>query len=131
MKILIWLIVIIFLLSLDGKAQSLSSIKIHFLNSMVGMSAELKTTFESKNPIRIKPRAWVVIQPAGDSLSFIVDNKPYLLHFEPNKQYYFIIQVGHFSRPVITEKSEREFILTATTESARGPEEYILSKDTN
>ena len=131
MKTLIGIMAIICLLGFNGKAQSLSSTKIHFLNVMGAMTAELKTTINPKNPIRIKSRTWIVIRPVSDSLSFIVDNKFYLLHFEPNKQYYFVIRAGYYSSPVITEKSEREFILTATAASARGPEEYILSKVTN
>lgn len=74
MKTLIGIIVSICLLGINGQAQVLPAPKIHFLNSMIGMSAELKTTIDPKNPIRIKPRTWVVIQPAGDSLGFIIDN---------------------------------------------------------
>lgn len=130
MKTLVGTIAIFCLLSLSGKAQPLNSTKIHLLNTML-KSAELKTTVDPNNPIRVKPRTWVFIQPVGDSLSFIVDNKSYLLHFEPNRQYYFVIQAGYYSYPQITEKSEREFVLTAATESAKGPEEYTLSKITN
>ncbi|MVM34579.1 hypothetical protein GO755_31410 [Spirosoma sp. HMF4905] len=131
MKALIGIIISICLLGINGQAQVPTSTKVHFLNSMIGLNAELKTTIDPKNPIRIKPRTWAIIQPAGDSLGFIIDNKPYFLHFSPNKHYYFVIQAGHFSRPVITEKSEQEFILSAAAESAKGPEEYILSKESN
>ncbi|GAB3970319.1 hypothetical protein GCM10028806_18180 [Spirosoma terrae] len=67
----------------------------------------------------------------GDSLGLAVDGKYHSIHFEPNKQYYFMIETSYGSRPMVTEKSEREFILTATINSVKGPENYTLTKVVN
>ncbi|WP_338876402.1 hypothetical protein WBJ53_12215 [Spirosoma sp. SC4-14] len=132
MKTTAYFIVFTCLLSLASQAQSLAPARIHFLNTMVGLNAELRMgTDGPKQSIVIKARHWITVQVKGDSLGFLVDDKTYFLHFEPNRQYYFIIHKAHDSRPVITEKSEREFILTASAESVKGPEEFTVDKVTN
>jgi len=92
---------------------------------------EIKTTLDEGGSVILKSRTWHLIQTTADSIGFFVDSKPYYLHFEPVKQYYFIVQTSYGSRPVVTEKSEREFILTATIESIKGPEIHILNKINN
>ena len=132
MKALIGIITIACLLSISSKAQSLAATKLHFLNVTVGLTIpEVKTANEPEKPILLKSRTWVTIQPVGDSLGLVLNGKPYFIHFEPHKEYYFILQPSYNSRPVITEKSAREFILTATINSAKGPELYVLSNITN
>ena len=122
---------LICLLSLESKAQSKQPAKVHFLNLVVGTTAEVRTTFDEKKPILLKARNWVVIQTMGDSLGLVVDDKSHTIHFESSKQYYFVIQNSYGSRPVMTEKSEREFVLTATINSVKGPEEYNQAKVIN
>ncbi|GAB3494687.1 hypothetical protein GCM10027341_11130 [Spirosoma knui] len=92
---------------------------------------EVETTLNQRKPIVLKSHTWTVIRPTGDSLGFIVNGHPHFLHFEPNKQYYFVVQHSNGSSPIIIEKSEREFILTATISSVKGPEEYDLTKVNN
>jgi len=116
------------LLILSGKAQSVPPARIHFFNAVAGSYAELKVTGYDKNLIKVRSRTWVIIQTAGDSVGFLVNNKPYFVHFEPGKQYYFVAQVNTATHMVITEKSEREFIMTVSINSAKGPEEYNLTK---
>jgi hypothetical protein len=79
----------------------------------------------------IKKHTWAIIRPASDSLGFIINSTPHFLHFEPNKQYYFVVEHSNGTSPIITEKSEREFVLTATVSSVKGPEEYDLTKVNN
>lgn len=131
MKTKAYLIVFACLLSLASQAQSLVPARVHFLNAIQGLNVEFKTGANSKQSIIVKSHSWVTVQTMGDSLGFVVDNKTYFLHFEPNKQYYFIIQTAHGSRPIITEKSEREFILTASAESVKGPVEVTVDKIAN
>lgn len=122
---------LICLLNLGSKAQSQYPAKVHFLNLVVGTTAEVKTSVDEKKPILLKARTWVVVQTVGDSLGLMVDGKAHSIHFEAGKQYYFVIQSSYGTRPVITEKSEREFVLTATINSVKGPEEYTQSKVVN
>ncbi len=129
MKILIAVLVVLCLIRTTSKAQQTA--KVHFLNLVVGANAEVKTTVDQRKPILLKSRTWTVIQPAGDSLGLVVDGKPYFIHFDPDKQYYFVIQSSYTSRPVVTEKSEREFIMTAAINSVKGPEEVITTRLTN
>ena len=131
MKTLIGIMILVFLANVVSKGQSLPPAKVHFLNVMVGINAEITTTIDKKKPIQLKSRRWVVVQVVGDSLGFVIDGKPYFVHFEPNKQYYFVVQASYGSRPVITEKSEREFILTAAMNSVKGPEYYDLARVAN
>jgi len=131
MKALIGILALVCFVSLESKAQSLQPAKVHFLNLVVGTNAEVKTTFDEKKPILLKARTWVVVQTAGDSLGLVVDGKSHTIHFESGKQYYFVIQTSYGSRPVMTEKSEREFVLTATINSVKGPEEYSQTKVIN
>jgi hypothetical protein len=126
MKFLIGLTLIACSISTVSYPQSPA--KIHLLNPMNSERVELKTTLNQRKPIVIKSHTWVVIRPVSDSLGFIVNGHPHFLHFEPNKQYYFIVQYSNGSSPIITEKSEREFILTAAIYSVKGPEEYELTK---
>lgn len=102
--------------------------RIHFFNGMAGVSADIKTTANQLKPITIKSRTWAIFQTTADSLGFMVNNKPYFIHFAPGKQYYFVIALGNLagSHAVVSETSEREFILTASLNSAKGPEEYSL-----
>ncbi|MFD2571178.1 hypothetical protein ACFSUS_11065 [Spirosoma soli] len=131
MKKLIAAVIITCLISAGGKAQVVAPAKINLLNMISGTFYEIRTSTDEKKPIQVKSRTWVVIQTIGDSLSFIIDNKPYFLHFDSGKQYYFVIEGGYNSRPVITEKSKREFIMTANINSVKGPEEAIVSKVNN
>jgi len=131
MKTKAYLIVFACLLGLASQAQSLAPARVHFLNAIQGLNVEFKTGTNSKQPIIVKSHSWVTVRVMDDSLGFVVDNKTYFLHFEPNKQYYFIIQTAHGSRPTITEKSEREFILTASAESVKGPVEVTVDKIAN
>lgn len=129
MKTLIGILVCICTLCCRSEAQTSPSARIHFLNTMsAGLRADLKLTADPKNPIKLKSSDWVVVQTVGDSLGFVIDNKPYWLHFEPNKQYYFLIQTSHYSQPLMIEKSEREFMLTALLMSATGPREIKLGE---
>ncbi|AQG82100.1 hypothetical protein [Spirosoma montaniterrae] len=131
MKALIGVVIITCLLSVSSKAQSATPAKLHFLNVINGLSKpEIKTANEMKKPILLKSRTWVTIQTAGDSLGLILNGKPYSIRFEPNKEYYFVLQ-ANYTGWVITEKSEREFILTAAVNSAKGPEIYVLSSVTD
>ncbi|MBD2705271.1 hypothetical protein IC229_31930 [Spirosoma sp. BT702] len=131
MKKLFGVLAIAYWLSLSASAQSLSPAKIHIYNGIAGIPIEIKTILNESTPLRIRSRTWTIIQTNGDSLGFVINNKPYFLHFESGKQYYFVAQISQGSHVVITEKSEREFILTATISSAKGPEEYNLSRVNN
>ncbi|GAB3710614.1 hypothetical protein GCM10027592_47470 [Spirosoma flavus] len=115
-------------LSLSANAQSLPPTRIHIFNGLTAIPIEIKTTLNEANPLRIRSRMWAIIQFQGDSLGFVVNDKPYFLHFEPGKQYYFVAQSSHTSLAVFTEKSEREFILTASVASGKGPEAYNLPR---
>lgn len=129
MKTLTGLMLVACSMSTVSNAQSPA--KIHLLNLVNLWNAEVKTTLDQRKPILLKPHTWVVIQPIGDSLGFVVNGHPHFVHFEPNKQYYFVVQSSNGSRPEITEKSEREFILTAAINSIKGPEAYDLTKINN
>ncbi len=125
------LVVTICLLSLSSRAQTPAPARIHFLNLMIANYAEIKVAANEKKPIVIKFRTWVTVQSVSDSIGFVINNKAYFLHFEPGKQYYFVIQSTHTTRPTVTEKSEREFLLTAGMNSIKGPEEYVLTETSN
>lgn len=64
---------------------------------MPNVNAVLRTSLDPKKPAHLKFRVWVTVRPVNDSLSFVVNDKLYKLHFEPNKQYYFVFDVSHFS----------------------------------
>ena len=131
MKTLIGVIALLCLSTIPNEAQSLAPTKIHFLNTMVGFNAELKMTVDQQNPLVIKNRTWVIIRTTSDSLGFVIDSKPHFIHFDPHKQYYFLIQGNSYSRPIITAISEQEFILSASISSIKGPEEHDLTKVSN
>lgn len=122
-------LVVLCLVSLESLAQSPA--RIHFLNTTVGMSAELKTSLDPKKSVIVRSNRWVRVEAPGDSLGIVIDSKTYFLHFEPNKQYYFVVHSAHGNRSMITEKSEREFMLTAALRSTKGPEEYTIDKIAN
>ncbi|WP_420147125.1 hypothetical protein [Spirosoma sp.] len=130
MRKLFGVLAITYCLSLSTKAQSLPPAKIHIYNGIAGTPIETRTTLNESAPLRIKWRTWAIIQ-VRDSLGFVINNKPYFLHFEPGKQYYFVAQISQGDHGIVTEKSAREFILTANISSAKGPEEYNLSRIDN
>ncbi|GAB3540493.1 hypothetical protein [Spirosoma fluminis] len=132
MKTLFGVIAIASLLSTSTKAQSSAPTRIHFMNLTMGINIpEVKTTIESTKPILLKRSTWVTVETVGDSLGLVIDGKPYFIHFVPNKQYYFVLQSSNGSRPIITEKSEQEFALTATIDNVKRLEAYSLGKDPN
>jgi hypothetical protein len=132
MKAFIGITVIACLLSTSAIAQSTTPTRIHFLNLIVGINTpEVKTTLNPDKSILIKARTWVTIETVGDSLGLLIDGKPYFVHFAPNKQYYFVLNSSYTSRAVISEKTEQEFMLTASIDNVKGPEVYSLGKVPN
>ncbi len=123
MKTLVGIIAILLLFGGYTKAQSSSTARVNFLSTMHDVNVVLRTNLEQNKPIRIKFRTWVTMHPVNDSLSFVVNDKLYSLHFEPNKQYYFVFEKSHPSGVSVVEKTEREFIIMAMLNSAKGPEE--------
>ena len=116
------------LMALTAKAQLPAPARLHFLNPLHGERVAINMTGNGK-PMLIKARTWGFVQPAGDSLGLVIGDKPYFIHVERGKQYYFIFQTSQGARPVLTEKSEREFLLTAGSFSnVVGPTEYLLNK---
>jgi hypothetical protein len=105
----------------------------HLFNGMNGASLEVKTTTTENNPIQVKRRTWAIIQTTADSVGFIINSKPYFIHISPGKQYYFMATLGSMtgSYAAVSEMTEREFILTVSTNNAKGPEEYSLDKPAN
>lgn len=132
MKTLIGILALTCLLGTNSKAQSPTPARIHFMNLIAGINTpEVKTTLNSDKSILLKARTWVTIETVGDSLGLLIDGKPYFVRFAPNKQYYFVLNSSYTSRPVISEKSEQEFMLTASIDNVKGPEVYSFSKLTN
>ncbi|GAB2538314.1 hypothetical protein [Spirosoma aerophilum] len=122
------------LISTDAYAQVNRPVtRIHLFNVQNGFSLAVKTTTTANSPIQIKRRTWAIIQTTADSVGFIVNNKPYYVHFSPGKQHYFIATLGSLpgSYTVVSETNEQEFIMTVSINNARGPEEYNLDKLNN
>lgn len=116
-------------LGLTGMAQKAPA-RIHFLNTQQVELTAIRMAANPDKPILIKGRVWAVFETM-DSLGVMIDDKPYYMHFEPGKQYYFVGQTGYGSRIVITEKTEREFIFTASLNGAKGPKEFRVEKIDN
>jgi len=126
MKKIIGITLLIGSISFTGKAQQAPA-RIHFLNTQQLQMTAIRMAANPDKPILIKGRVWAVFETM-DSLGVMIDDRPYYMHFEPGKQYYFVGQTGYGSRLVVTEKTEREFILTATLNGAKGPEEFRVEK---
>ncbi len=123
------IIAAILLIRFSTNAQNNHPAKIYLLNaSGSGHSITLQTT-DSGNPITIKPRRWAIIQlNIGDSLGLLISKKPYFIHFERGKNYYFIAKSDYTPATAVTEKTEQEFLLSVQFNTADKPDEYILDK---
>jgi hypothetical protein len=111
-------------------AQALPPASVHFLNIGYGQFFEIKTRANQKEGIILKPKTWTLIQPEGDSLGLVFKDNGIFIHVEPGKQYYFVIQTDYGSRPVVTEKAEREFLLTAGINAIKKPPMLLTSPTT-
>ncbi|GAB3895059.1 hypothetical protein [Spirosoma agri] len=127
MKKLLSIIFITLLTHSLVNAQAAALVKVNIFNAAAGVSVDIQTANSPEKPIHIKSRTWIIVQTTGDSLALIINKKPYSIHFEPGKPYYFVAQAGPTAHLTMTEKSEREFLLTAAASNARGPEEYTIS----
>ena len=133
MKKLLGIVIVFCLMSSFSMAQSAKPTKIYFYNGVINFGTiDLKVTADVNKPISVKQRSWVILDMVGDSLGFFVNDKPFFVHFEQGKSYYFIARRNHASNVTfVTEESERSFIMTVSVNSAKGPEEYKLGKLAN
>ena len=133
MKKLTAIITFFCLLSLSAVAQSGKPIKIYFLNGVINLgTTDLKVVADGNKTISVKQRSWVIIESVSDSVGFLVNDKPYFIHFEPGKSYYFSAHKEYGSTiTFVKEESEQTFMMMVSISSVRGPEEYKLGKLVN
>jgi hypothetical protein len=123
------ILVLVLMIRYNGHAQNSFPTNIYMLNvGAFGHSITIQTTNIS-NPIKIKQGHWAIIRLSqGDSLGLLMGNKPYFIHFEKGRNYYFIASSDYTPATVVSEKSERDFLLSVHVNTADKPDEYVLDK---
>ena len=128
MKKLIVLTILSLLGYLNADAQTTASTKIYILNASggIGKLLRIQPAGATKKTIDIKSSHWAIIQLNADSLGLLTNDKPYFMHFERGKSYYFVAHSDYFPVFLVNELSEREFLLTVHANNSGKPEEYTL-----
>src|SRR5690349_21215086 len=85
--------------------------RMHFLNATSNMwTPRIRTTRNLDKDIKILNNEWAVIQTDEDSLGIMIEDRPYYIHLDPGKTYYFVINSNEHMKFWLREVSEREFL---------------------
>ncbi|GAB3916745.1 hypothetical protein [Larkinella terrae] len=106
--------------------------RLHFLNTASTIGApRLRTTRNLDKDIKILKNEWTVVQTDEDSLGIVFEDRPYYIHLNPGKSYYFVISTGERLTYWVREVSESEFLLNAHFNRSTKAPEYRLGAKTN